>query len=62
MLYDITYSRIEKYDTNELNYRIDKDSQIQKTYGYCGAEGENSWAEGQIWNLGLTGAHFLKNR
>ena len=37
--------RIEKYDTNELNYRIE-DSHIYKTYGYCGAEGENCWAEG----------------
>ena len=48
--YDITYMQNLKYDTNELIYKTETDSQTQKTKG-------KEW-EGLIRGLGLKDTHY----
>ena len=47
----ITYTWNLSYDTNELIYKTEKDSQAQKTA--CGCQGKGIVGEGWIGSLGL---------
>ena len=57
MPYDITYMWNLKYDTNELIYQTETDSQTQRTT--CGCQREGAW-EGRTGSLGLADANCYK--
>ena len=57
MPYDITYMWILKYNTDELTYEAETDSQIQRID--CGCQGGGGGRGGKDWEFGISRCKLL---